>query len=194
MGLSKLELSHAEKLQIIEKFSVRMAQALVGGSVTEPNHPDGDLYHSDGTFSEVKGAGDSSGAIIRKLQLMRHAKGPTRDYVLVFKSNRTWKNGRWAYSTCRNGRTRQQLEKICLESITNIVIVPTLGMLTLYRNMKRREERTYQFKAGPKTYVKMRMGCFDRLVLSGYTVSSGIQSIQIGFQTVSVSVTRVTLN
>ncbi|MEK9157943.1 MAG: hypothetical protein AAB638_02030 [Patescibacteria group bacterium] len=194
MGVSKFELSHGEKLKVIENFSVRLAQALVGGTVTEPNHPYGDLIHSDGTFSEVKAAGVSSGAIIRREQLRRHSKGPTRDYILVFKSNRVWENGRWLYLTCRNGRSRQQLERICLESVVQIMIVPTAGMATLYKNMKRRAERTYHFKAGPKTYVKMRVGCFNRLILSGYTVSSNTQLIKLGSERVSVSVTVINPN
>src|SRR3989344_715433 len=184
-------LSYGEKLQIIEKWAVRFAQCLVGGTITPPNDPFGDLRHEDGSYSEVKGAGHSSGALVRRKQLRTHCLGPTRDYILVFRNNRVRKDGGWDYPTLRYGTSQEALERCLLETVTEVCIVDKVGIKLLYKKLRRRRERTYQFKTGPKSYVKMRPVDFTWLVLRGFSRSSQPQSIRFEGQVVRFGETRI---
>jgi len=186
----KSALSYPEKMQIIERWTVRFAQCFVGGTVTSPNHPYGDLRHEDGSYSEVKSAGESSGAIIRRKQLQTHCAGPTRNYVLVYRDNRVRKDGGWDYPTLRHGTSQKALEKHLLATVSEVCIVDKTGIKILYKKMRRRE-KTYHFQAGPKGYVKMRRTDFLGLLLHGFQHGGQLRHIRFEGKNVRVGETRV---
>jgi hypothetical protein len=187
-----MSLSRSERLQVIEKLAVQIAQQIIGGVITGPNHPDGDLCHSDGYFTEVKSANSTSGAIIRKKQLRKHCRSKTRNYVLVFHSNRSWSNGRWYYTTLRKCQTAPQAQKYLVENITEVYIIGVGAMRLLYQRLRRRGERTHYFKSGPKTYIKLRSSDFFPLLLrAGYGQSSKYYSLRVGPHKLYVPVTRI---
>ncbi len=186
-------LSRAERLKAIEKFAVLIAQGVVGGKVTALNHPDGDLEHSGGLFSEVRSANVTSGAIIRKKQLRQHCRrGKTLNYVLVFHNNRWWDNGRYYYTTLKKCRTSKQAEDYLIENLTGVYIVGVGAMRILYRKLRRRRERTHYFKSGPKTYIKLR-ACdfFPYLRRAGFRSDQKHYSVRVGSRRVGVLVHRI---
>lgn len=186
-------LSYHEKLQIIENFSVRFAQSIIGGTKTPPNDPYGDLCHEDGTYSEVKGSGNSSGAIIRRKQLNRHCTGPTQNYVIVFRENRFLKDGQWCYPTLQKARTPKTLEKYLLETVREVYVVDKMAVKKLYLKLRRRpgREKEHQFRTGPKIYIKMRPSDFIGAVLFGYAHSSELRMVQFESQTVRFGLNRI---
>ena len=184
-------LSYQEQLRIIEQWTVRFVQCHLGGTITPPNHPHGDLRHEDGTYSEVKSAGLSAGAIIRRKQLRQHMVGPTRNYVLVFRQNRIRKDGQWHYTTLRH-RTQETLERHLLETVTEVCIVDKTGIDLLYRKLRRKKkEQTYHFQSGLKSYVKMGPGDFGALVLRGFQRSSRLTFVRFEGMKVRVSETKI---
>ncbi len=184
-------LSRSEQLKIIEKFAIRVAQGIVGGTITGTNHPDGDLFHTDGFFSEVKSCNTNSGAIIRKKQLRHHCRGKTRNYILVFHTNRYWENGRWHYVTLKRCRTPKTAEQYLVENINEVVIIGTGAMRELYRKLRRRSERTHYFQSGPKTYIKVRSCDFFPALVKEYGLSTRHYFIKLDSRAVSVRVTRI---
>ncbi len=184
-------LSRSEQLKYIEKFAVRIAKEIVGGTITGPHHPDGDLLHSDGFFSEVKSCNTNSGAIIRKKQLRHHSRNKTRNYILVFHTNRFWDNGRWHYATLKKCRTPKTAEQYLIENINEVVIIGTGAMRDLYRKLRRRSERTHYFKSGPKTYIKVRPCDFFPRLVKEYGRSTKHYYIKLDSRAVSVNVTRI---
>jgi len=153
-----------DKLKVIESFAITVAQNIVGGERTRPNHPDGDLFHPEtGLFSEVKCAGDSGGAIIVRSQIKRHThprRGKTREYILVFYRNCGMDRGKKRCLTFRRGRTPELLEKFLAENTREICIIDSRVILALYKKRRQKDERTYMMQRGPKTYLKMRPNVF----------------------------------
>jgi hypothetical protein len=151
----------SKHLAVIEKFGVEIAQSVVGGEITRPNDPNGDLYHDgQNAYFEVKASGTSSGAIIVKDQLERHLDNLERQeqyYVFVFYLNRVWQNGRFLYTTLRNAKTRLALENFLVKNLREIQIVHVEVIDSIFRyQSKLGRVRTYVMKRGPKTYVKIR--------------------------------------
>jgi hypothetical protein len=198
-----------DKLKVIESFAVTIAQSVIGGERTRPNHPDGDLFHPEtGLFSEVKGAGDSCGAIIVKSQIKRHTHsrlGKTREYVFVFYRNCGIDEGKRKCLTFRRGRTPELLEKFLAENTKEICIVDSRVILALYKKRRRQDERTYMMQRGLKTYLKMRPNIFKSLFQDicslaelglnpeSYHVERSFELIQFGPHQIRATILRITL-
>jgi len=199
-----------DKLKVIEAFAVTIAQSIIGGERTRPNHPDGDLFHQDvGLFSEVKCSGDSGGAIIVREQIKRHTHphtGRTRHYVFVFYKNCGMNRGRWQCLTFRRGRTPKFLEKFLAENTRIICIVDSRVVLALYKERCKSDERTYIMQSGTvKTYLKMRPKVFVPFVRNvsslaklglnpeSYRVEREPRLIWFGQHQIRAMVLRVTL-
>ena len=125
-----------DKLKVIELFACSVAQSIWGGVLTALNCRDGDLYDEKrGAFAEVKGAGDSQGAIIRKSQLKLHVKGLEHhncEYVFVYYKNKGRHKGKYRSLTFLVGKTKSLLENFLTERTYEIYIVDATVVNVVY--------------------------------------------------------------
>lgn len=145
------------RLRVIEEFARTVAQKVLGGKITLPNDPRGDLYHSDtNSFSEVKAANRSGGALIRELQLVAHHEDEKfgREYAFVFYINREWTGGRYRYLTMRSGRTRALLQEFLSRQVREIHVLDISIVWAFYLTHPERMKE-HEFKEGYRRYFKM---------------------------------------
>ncbi|MBI2003785.1 MAG: hypothetical protein HYS78_02305 [Parcubacteria group bacterium] len=164
-------LSGNDYLYVIARFAVRVAKSIVGGEITGPNHPYGDLHLVDNptdseVFWEVKASGLSSGPIICRDQLERHIENSERcehGYVFVLYQNRKWHKGKWRYLPQRMARTERSLEKFLVLSMKEVFVVHISVVDAIFRS-RPRDVRCFNMQRGPKTYLKIYPGVLRKLV------------------------------
>ena len=154
-------LSYSESLKEVELFAVKVAQSLVEGEITRPNHPQGDLYNADvNCFYEVKGSQLSAGPIICEEQLARHHEDLERSdqrYVFVMYEGRVWKDGRYQYLTVRMGRRGQNvLRRFLASRIRKVYVLHVSVVMGIYEFHRQRGDiQEYMMQRGLKRYVKI---------------------------------------
>ena len=200
-------LSGNDYLYVIERFAVRVAKSIVGGEMTEPNNPFGDLYHQkENAFSEVKGSGLSSGPIVEVNQLERHLDDIERhdhQYVFVLYRNRRWEHGRWVYLPRRAGRTQKALEKFLTLNVREVYILHISVVEAIFRNCPEKDIKCYLMQRGPKTYIKLYPGKMKKLVRrhgaladfglepDDYAIESGRRAAKFNGQSIQVAVSTI---
>lgn len=161
-------LSGNDYLYVIEKFAVRVAKSIVGGEITEQNNPYGDLYHrGSDSFSEVKAAGLSAGAIVDKGQFERHLADLERHdhrYAFVLYNSRRWEHGRWVYLPQKASKTKGTLEKFLTLNVREVHVVHISVIEAIFRNCPKKDLKCYLMQRGPKTYIRLYPGKIRSLV------------------------------
>ena len=155
-------------LYVIESFAVRVAKSIVGGEITEPNNPLGDLYHrGPKSYSEVKAAGLSAGPIVDRDQFDRHLEDLEQHdhrYVFVLYNGRRWENGRWIYLPQKASRTRGTLEKFLTLNVREVHVVHISVIEAIFRNCPKKDLKCYLMQRGPKTYIRLYPGKIRNIV------------------------------
>lgn len=155
-------------LYVIESFAVRVAKSIVGGEITEPNNPYGDLYHRGAdSFSEVKAAGLSAGAIVDKNQFERHLadlEHHDHRYIFVLYNGRRREDGRWVYLPQKASKTKSTLEKFLTLNLREVHVVHISVIEAIFRNCPKKDLKCYLMQRGPKTYIRLYPGKIRSLV------------------------------
>ncbi len=167
MAKKAVRLSGNGYLYVIERFAIRLAKSIVGGEITGPNNPYGDLYHKEsGAFSEVKAAGLSRGPIIERDQLERHFADLEKHdhwYIFVLYDSRKWNKGKWVYLPRRVGRTENALQNFLKLNVKEVWSVHISVIEAIFR-FRKRDIRCYNMQRGPKTYLIIYPGFLKKLV------------------------------
>lgn len=196
-----------DKLKAIERVARDVAQSIWGGAQTVLNSRYGDLWDQDRyAFAEVKGAGDSQGAIIRKSQLDFHREnlsGYECEYVFVYYKNKGLHRGKRRSLTFLAGTTETRLQNFLVGRIYEIYIVDVSVVSAIYEACREKGERSWRMKEGLRTGLKLR-ACrllpyvrdVQRLVEiylnpPEYVVSQQSESVRFGDREIPVTVFRI---
>lgn len=150
---SRSRLTYGECLQVIANFGVHVAQSLVGGMITETNHPHGDLHHPlFNLYSEVKTSGLNGGPLIRQEQLERQLDaGEHHDlnYVMVLYQDRGVFRGARRSLPIRMGKDQRSLESFLARRTSEIFVVHLSVVEAMFREAEKGGKiKEHFFKTG----------------------------------------------
>ena len=152
-------LTYGEMLSVISDFGICIAQRVRGGEILRASHHDGDLWHARSkTFTEVKAAGMSAGALIVAEQLERQCRDSIscrNDYVIVFYRNcGPWGREKRRHLPYRIATSKARLQRFLLRNLEAVYIVPADLIQAIYHSDPSRIKRHPMGKKG-YAYIKV---------------------------------------